>query len=379
VYLALAGLSVFVVIAGYELLFVTARRNERWRHRAAGGVVGVLVVALGWLTVRRNEDYRSDLAIWADAVAKRPRNLRARTNLGSALLAAGRTQEAFPHLELATRLKPDSAEPHNNLGAYFIVKGEWARAAEEIEQALRLRGDYPEALCNLGLALTQLHRYEEAEPYLLQAVLLKPDFAKAHYCLGNLYLRMNQTEDADLQYALTIQADPRFVEALYDYALALEEMERPAEAIEHLRAAVRLRPGFSNSYLRLAKLLGREGRYAEATDSLNRGLTATSTNPVIANEYARLLVTCPVADLRNAPKAIQIGEELVKESGSQVAEHLDTLAAAYAEAGRFEDAVRTAQEAIERAKADHQAELAAMIRSRLTLYEKHQPYRIASP
>jgi protein O-mannosyl-transferase len=76
---------------------------------------------------------------------------------------------------------------------------------------------------------------------------------------------------------------------------------------------------------------------------------------------------------RTAPQATQIGEELAKATARQAPQLLDTLAAAYAEAGRFEEAIRVAQEAAARAETNHQAELAAMIQSRLALYENTSP------
>jgi protein O-mannosyl-transferase len=379
VYLALAGLIVLVVMAGYALLNRIARNDERGQRDTAYVVVGMLVAVLGWLSVRRNDDYRSELAIWTDTVAKRPQNLRAQTNLGVALFSAGRTAEAFPHLELATHLKPDSPEPHNNLGVFLNGMEEWARAVEEFQKALRLRWDYPEALSNLGFALTQLARYEEAEHYLLEVVRLEPDFAKAQYCLGNLYVHMNRLEDAKSRYALAIQADPDLAEAHYDFGRVLAEVNRPEEAIEHLRVAVRLRPSLANSYLLLARLQSRQGRIAEAIATLESGLSTNAPNPVIANEYAWLLVTCPVAELRNAPQAIQIGEELVKATGRRAPQPLDTLAAAYAEAGRFDEAIHVARQAELLAEDQKRTELSVAIAARIALYENHQPYRLAYP
>ena len=84
--------------------------------------VPCLALALGLLTARRNEDYRSELAIWSDTVAKRPDNERAHSNLGVAWSKIpGRLNDAIAQYEEALRLKPDYAEAHNNLGVRLVA------------------------------------------------------------------------------------------------------------------------------------------------------------------------------------------------------------------------------------------------------------------
>ena len=96
-------------------------------HAVAGRrtieVAVVLAIALAFLTVRRNQDYRSELAIWDDTVAKCPRNPRAHHNLGLALSRIGKIQEAIGHYEQALRIQPDSPEAHCNLGNALELTG----------------------------------------------------------------------------------------------------------------------------------------------------------------------------------------------------------------------------------------------------------------
>ena len=172
------------------------------------------------LTIQRNRDYISDIAIWDDTVAKCPQNPRAHHNLGIALTRIGRLQEAIGQYEQALRIKPDYVEAHYNLGialarigriqeAIGTVRagaadqarlrqgaqqsrgspcrklGRIQEAIAHYEQALRIKPDYAEAHNNLGIALAQTGKIEDAIGQYEQALRIKPDYAEAHYNLGN--------------------------------------------------------------------------------------------------------------------------------------------------------------------------------------------------
>ena len=124
-YLPLVAVIVLAVAAAYRVL--------RQRRYAAMGLTGAVVIALGFVTVRRNHDYRSDLSIWQDTVAKRPENFRARNNLGNALWTVGRTAEAIEQYREALRINPDDAWAHYNLGCVLEKMGRVGDAVAHYE------------------------------------------------------------------------------------------------------------------------------------------------------------------------------------------------------------------------------------------------------
>jgi tetratricopeptide (TPR) repeat protein len=190
-----------VVLGVMEIYVLIGRRTVP--------VVVVLAVALGVLTWQRNQDYRSDIAIWEDTVAKCPQNSRAQDYLGNALRLSGRIPEAIEHLERALSMKPNFAEAHYNLGVALGQAGSLPEATEHLEQAVRLKPDYPEAHCNLGVALAQAGRIPEAMEHLEEALRLKPDYAKAHYNLGYALEQEGKIDDAIAHYeqALRLKTD----------------------------------------------------------------------------------------------------------------------------------------------------------------------------
>ena len=257
-----------------------------------------LAVALGLLTARRNADYRSELALWSDTVAKRPDSPRAHNGLAFALDRAGRTAEAIRQFEAALRLAPDDAtlhdnlgvtlesagrtaeatqqfeaalklDPkyvvaHNNLGNAFLRSGETAAAIGQFEEALHLRPDYAEAHYNLGGALDQSGRTAEALGHLEAAVRLKPDFAMARYNLGDLLDRLSRTAEAKDQYEQALRLDPGLAEAHVGLGVLLCRSGQTEAGLGHLREAVRLRPDFVPAHFNLGVALMRAGRVDEA-------------------------------------------------------------------------------------------------------------------
>ena len=86
----------------------------------------MLVVVLGLVSIWRNEDYRSEVGIWRDTVAKRPKNARAHNNLGFALFNQGELEQAIRYFTEALQLNPhqeDEAKAHNNLGVALADQG----------------------------------------------------------------------------------------------------------------------------------------------------------------------------------------------------------------------------------------------------------------
>ena len=90
---------------------------------------------------------------------------------------------------------------------------------------------------------------------------------------------------------------------------------------------------------------------------------------------ARLLATHPDSAVRDGPRAVRWAEHLVRQTGGASLEAIDTLAAAYAEVGRFEEAIETATQAIRIAEANDRAEFARAVGERVSLYRAGRPCR----
>ena len=113
----------------------------------------------------------------------------------------------------------------------------------------------------------------------------------------------------------------------------------------------------------------------EATNHFRIALTLEPDNAGALFNLAWTLATQQDARYRNGAEAVRLAERLCEVTGRNQAEALDVLGAACAEAGRFEEAIRAGQNALELAQDAKPPDLAQKIQERLRLYQDHRPYR----
>lgn len=252
-YLPLAAVVVLVVVGGW----VTGKAllgGGLQRQRMLGwGVSAVLVLLLGIQTIRRNRDYRSELAIWQDTVVKCPNNPRAHYNVGVVLFKAGYVAEAIWQYDQALRIKPDYADAHYNLGGALVRLGRVTEAIEHWEQAVRLKPDYAEAHYNLGNGLLQTGKPKEAIGHWEQALRIKPDYAEAHNDLAVALTRLGRLPEAIEHWEQAVRLKPDYADAHFNLGIALEKAGRVQEAIGHYEQAVRIKPDFAEALASLQR------------------------------------------------------------------------------------------------------------------------------
>ena len=153
-YLPLAAVVLFVVLGARRLLAHAVARGMIEAAAVPSIAVTLIVAAtglLGWRTVERNRDYRSDTVMWGDVVDKRPDNARGRSNYGVSLLKEARLGEARPHFEAALALKPDDPVALNNISLWLLTENRVDDAIESMIAAIRAdsRGAAEYNLANL--------------------------------------------------------------------------------------------------------------------------------------------------------------------------------------------------------------------------------------
>jgi tetratricopeptide (TPR) repeat protein len=335
----LASLGVIALVASlWTRLCESSGRAGKHVNAVA---VPAMVMILGLLTWRQAGVYRDVETLWRDTLARNPSSWMAHDNLGVALENLGREPDAMAQYQEALRFKPDYAEAHVNLGVLLQRLGKLEDAIGHYEQAVRIKPGFAEAHNNLGSALLQAGQVEGAIGHLHEALRLKPDFALAHYNLGNALSQAGQPEEAVGEFEQALQLNPEYDAAHRDLALVLEQTHRVREAIAQYEQALRIKPD----------------------------------RPVVENNLAWLLATLPPADGGDPVRAVTLAERICQLTNNRMPPYLDTLAAAYAAAGRFDDAIATAQKAIDLANSTGLPQVARQIEPRLQLYRRGQPYR----
>ncbi len=343
------------------------------------------------------------------AVLIKPHYPEAHNNLAIALAGAGRSNEAIDHYRQALDENPGYAEARNNLGRALLEEHRLPEAIEQLEDAVAINPEYAEAHNNLGYALASQGRLDEAVQHYRQAIESDPRYAHAYNNLGQALAMQGNLDEAIADFSKAAELDPAYASAEGNLGHALLSKDHPDEAIPHLRKAVELAPKSAAFHNYLGQALGEtsqtdeaitnferalqlspslveahyylgvalamKGRRAEGLAHWRQALLKEPDNVQVLNEIAWVLATAPEAALRNGSEAVSLAEHAVKLTSAREPVVLGTLAAAYAETGRYGQAIETEQRAADLAARQGNAPLAESLNQRLTLFERKTPIR----
>ncbi|MHC4171836.1 MAG: tetratricopeptide repeat protein, partial [Planctomycetota bacterium] len=204
---------------------------------------------------------------------------------------------------------------------------------------------------------------------------IRQEFADyyTHYRAGVLYEQRHKYAQAIEEFHKALNENPSHVESLYLLASCLARTDREKEAIDYARMAAMLSNGATIHGL-LGALLSNTGQHDEALAHLQAAYIVNPGDVTIASNLAWVLATSPETVHRNGHRAVQLAELACKGTAYKSPPLLDTLAAAYAEAGQFDQAIQTTLQAIEVVRSEPNASTATL-ESRLKLYRAGRPYR----
>ncbi len=210
-----------------------------------------------------------------------------------------------------------------------------------------------------------------------------PEHGRAHNNLGVALQGQGKTEGAIEHYHRALQSKPDFSEAQNNLlakahnnlGIALQRQGKTEAAMEQFHRALQIKPDSAEAHNNLGFLLQVQGDIPAAVRHYTRALDLNPDFPQALNNLAWIRATHPDAVFRDGTKAVKLAERSCELTGHQVVSELDTLAAAYAEAGRFSEAIKTASKAIDMATTAGDKKLAREIRGRVKLYLQSIPYR----
>ncbi len=186
---------------------------------------------------------------------------------------------------------------------------------------------------------------------LLEALLqVDPGDWAAHNDLGSALLEKGRLEDAMGHYNEALRLKPDYPEANNNLAFMLIMKQRPDEAIVHLTRALEAQPDYANAHYNMGTALLQKGRVEDAIRALEAALKLQPDFPLAQRSLAGIawkLATSPDPAARNGARALGLVQQAEQFSGGNDPAIVGTRAAAYAEMGRFADAVATARRALE--------------------------------
>ena len=229
---------------------------------------------------------------------------------------------------------------HFNIGRDLRNQGKTALAFEHLKKAFQIAPYYAQAVNGFGTALYDQGDIAGAIEYFQKTLLLKPDYALAHNNLGLALQKQGRLNEAVAYFTQAVRINPDFVPARNNLANVLVMQGRLDEAVDQFRAVVRLRPDW------LAPM----------------------------NNLALLMATHPEIKNRDANEAVRLARRACELTNYRDPAVMATLAAAYASAGRFTEAIDTAKTALAIADAANQPQIKNIIQYHLTFYMQGIPY-----
>jgi len=321
-YIPLIGL--FIMVA-WGLKDIAARwpRARPWMIGAAIAAIAVCIPVT-----------RAQLLYWRDSEslfrhalkATRP-NVITHIKLGEALVTKGKVDEGIKEYRAALQIET-------------LINGQIiGRGTDEPDEMARINAGYALIRCKIAAALAAEGKNADAEAEYVIAMQLKPG-------------------DAEIRSALM-------------WAVQMAATDRAAAHLSEARK-IQFRPG--TGYSATAAAAARRKKIREAIAEYTGVLRGNADLPIVQNNLAWLLATSEDPQIRNGAEAIQHAERACESTHYQVPFMIGTLAAAYAEAGRFDDAVATAQKACALAGKSSETNLLKRNQELLGLYRAHKAY-----
>jgi tetratricopeptide (TPR) repeat protein len=343
--LAMADRYTYIPSIGICLAVAMGARDAmEWfpfSKKAVVTAAGLVLAACLAVTENQLRYWRDDVSLFSHVIDVNGESGYGHLRLGLAFEQKGRNTEAIAEYRTAIKLEPERAETHRNLANLLSNSSQLNEALAEYQSALKINPDYVSAHYNLALLLVKLDRPAEAMKQDLEVLRLDPDFANAHVNLAILLAKNGQ----------------------YD------------EAIKHCDEVVRLDPASWFSRYLKGKVLLKKGRAQEAVESLKQALQIAPDNPYVLGYLAQVLASHDDPNIRDGRAAFALIQKAIALSKDDQPILLEVLAMAYAELGRFDEAQKVAQAALDLARNYEMTDYLPVLEQQMQCYKNYKPFR----
>lgn len=373
-YLPHIGLFLLVV---WGAAAVIARRQ--WPRGIPAAAAALVLGACAVLTARQVAHWRDTATLFQHAARVTPRNFVAYAVIANEFAIKNQPTEAIAWCQKALAISPDYPEAHNTLGNVYASLARYDEAIAHYRAAAEGDRLYADPLNGLGSALVKQGKFAEAEAPCREALRLSPLHLPALYSLATALHGQGKLEEAAACYRRLLALDPKLFTPRRLLGNVLIAQGRPEEAIAELRRALAIQPGDSEARTVLGMLLADRGQADDAAAQFREATRLQATNalahyqlallhqgrketraaverlrlalkaqpdwPESLNNLAWILAASADATVRNGAEAVTLAERACQITAYQEPLLIGTLAAAYAEAGRFPEAINAAEKA----------------------------------
>ena len=297
-------------------------------------------------------------------------NVLARMAIAESLMRLDKVDEAIEHMNQL--IEDDSTAMALKLRArLWTVKGEFDQALKDIDQALELE---PQDL-QLFLMRARLYHLEGrnalAKTDVDRVLQANPDFPVALDLHSSIAATMGEFDEAVKDMNVLLEQDPENIRYKLQLAVYLNAMGNSRKAIEIFTAVLKAEPGNAVAIRGRADAYLSIGEHKKAIADYEAALKSTPDDSGVLNNFAWVLATSPDEPLRDGKRALELARKACELTEYEQAHILSTLAAAYAELGDFENAVKWSRKACEIGNED----VADQLKEELTSYQNGKPWR----
>jgi len=255
-------------------------------------------------------------------------------------------------------MKKPPAHDHVNAAVILLRakdclrRKQFERALADLAEALRLNPQLGDALMVRASVRVEMGDYELALADVERRLQIEPPEPVALLTRGNLRAHLGDLELALADFTDFLRQQPGTVVALRARALSYARLHRFDEALADLNEAVRVEPTSADACLDRGRIYQNKGNYPAALADYQKALDLGPKEARFYNQYAWMLAACPRPEYRDGARAVELAGRACELTNWQDANLLDTLASAYAECGRFDEAITWANKALELADAE---------------------------
>jgi tetratricopeptide (TPR) repeat protein len=327
----------------------------------------------GWVNKADFVLLRDATAYFQKMVQSNPKDAWALNMCGQASLQSGDLDAALKDFDECLRLHPAGTEAYRGRGNTHYAKRDYDRAIKDYDEAIRLSPTDATTFVYRGISWEMQNDFDRALKDYDEAIRLDPRCGFAFLNRGDVWRTKRDYDKAIQSYSEAIRLDPKDAFAILSRANTRRLHKEFDKAVQDCDEAIRLHPNYSLAFLTRGEVHWEKKDYEQAFKDYDDAVRVEPRNETALNQLAWRLATCTEERYRNGVRAVSLAYDACEITQWKNANTIDTLAAAYAEAELFDQAVRRQKQALE--FADFAKVSGERARERLKLYEKNEAYR----